>query len=283
MEASNSIRASFQFNLIHNFHKLLNSAGFHWLNEVKKKVSYIAEPAGDLRVHQVNESSQSHNCHPITVVSANLWHDWPRYRNLEDRLESFARQISQLDADVLLVQEVARTTQLQVDEWLAKRLHMQAVYARVNGHLNGIGFEEGLAVLTRFPILDMHLRKLGTGKNPFVRRLALGTIIDSPCGPFLAVSVHMGLTRAQNAIQIHDLQTWVKTVAAELPALIGGDFNAGENSPQIKKVRRSWLDTFRSLHPDKDGTTHEIRFPWGGKLHRARLDYIFIDSNHLCF
>ena len=212
------------------------------------------------------------------MVSANLWHDWPRYRNLEDRLESFARQISQLDADVLLVQEVARTTQLQVDEWLAKRLHMQAVYARVNGHLNGIGFEEGLAVLTRFPILDMHLRKLGTGKNPFVRRLALGTIIDSPCGPFLAVSVHMGLTRAQNAIQIHDLQTWVKTVAAELPALIGGDFNAGENSPQIKKVRRSWLDTFRSLHPDKDGTTHEIRFPWGGKLHRARLDYIFIDS-----
>jgi endonuclease/exonuclease/phosphatase family metal-dependent hydrolase len=36
------------------------------------------------------------------------------------------------------------------------------------------------------------------------------------------------------------------------------------------------LDTFRHLHPKADGTTHELRWPWGGLLRRHRLDYIFL-------
>jgi exonuclease III len=42
-------------------------------------------------------------------------------------------------ADIVLLQEVARTTKLKVDEWLAERLGMGYVYARANGHEPGIG------------------------------------------------------------------------------------------------------------------------------------------------
>jgi endonuclease/exonuclease/phosphatase family metal-dependent hydrolase len=57
---------------------------------------------------------------------------------------------------------------------------------------------------------------------------------------------------------------------------IGGDFNTHETSPQISKLRPAWIDTFRSLHPQGDGTSHVLRWPWGGTLRRSRLDYIFL-------
>jgi endonuclease/exonuclease/phosphatase (EEP) superfamily protein YafD len=63
-----------------------------------------------------------------------------------------------------------------------------------------------------------------------------------------------------------------------LPALVGGDFNAGEGTRQIKALQRSWLDTFRQLNPFADGATHELRWPWGGLLRRQRLDYIFLKA-----
>jgi hypothetical protein len=35
-------------------------------------------------------------------------------------------------------------------------------------------------------------------------------------------------------------------------------------------------DTFRLMHPDADGTTHELHNPWGRVIKRSRLDYIFL-------
>ncbi len=61
-----------------------------------------------------------------------------------------------------------------------------------------------------------------------------------------------------------------------MSAVIGGDFNTHENSPHLARLRSSWLDTFRYLHPHSDGTTHEMRTPWGGVFRRSRLDYIFL-------
>lgn len=211
----------------------------------------------------------------IVVLSANLWHDWPRYRRLSERLESFARLVEAERADVILLQEVARTSELRVDEWLANRLTMAYVYSRANGDEAAIGFEEGLAVFSRFPLTSPRLRQLGS-VDPFVRRLALGAKVETPHGQLLAISVHLGLLRRQNAEQQSRLREWVTAVAADGPALIGGDFNAHENTPQIEQTRRGWLDIFRYLHPAADGTTFEWRSPWGHPLLRRRLDYLFL-------
>jgi endonuclease/exonuclease/phosphatase (EEP) superfamily protein YafD len=61
--------------------------------------------------------------------------------------------------------------------------------------------------------------------------------------------------------------------------VVGGDFNAPEHAPQIRRTSQSWLDTFRHVNPQADGTTHEIRWPWGAALRRHRLDYIFLKEN----
>jgi endonuclease/exonuclease/phosphatase family metal-dependent hydrolase len=241
----------------------------------------VTEPAGRLWFQATPARLLPIEQRALTIVSANLWHDWPRHRELSNRLESFATLVEATQADIVLLQEVSRTTRLRVDEWLSNRWQMAHAYARANGHETGIGFEEGLAIFSRFPLIRPHLLQLGPGNHAFVRRLALGAAIQTPFGQFLAISVHLGLRRRQNAAQLTHLQAWVSALTGAQPALIGGDFNSWEHAPQIARAQAAWIDTFRRLHPYADATTHEIRWPWGKTLRRHRLDYVFLQPGPL--
>jgi endonuclease/exonuclease/phosphatase family metal-dependent hydrolase len=210
----------------------------------------------------------------LSVLSANLWHDWPRQRRWLSRLEALAQLVEAERAEVVLLQEVTRTRTLRADEWLAGRLNMHCLYARANGH-RAVDFEEGVAVLSRFPLGEALVRQFRARLNPFVRRVALGTVIATPNGPVAAVSVHLSLTPGRNARQLAALPGWVSGLAGSHPAVIGGDFNAPEHRRGIQRARLHWLDTFRSLHPDADGATHELHWLGGRTLRRQRLDYIF--------
>lgn len=217
---------------------------------------------------------------PLTVVSANLWHDWPQHRRQEERLEQFARLVEAENVDVALLQEVSRRPDLHADEWLAERLGMAYAYARANGHRGAIGFEEGLAVFSRFPLRGAALRHLSGGRASFTRRLALTASLDTPFGALDVFSVHLGLLPWHNADQVDRLLTWVgaRTGAAR-PAIVGGDFNADEDSPQVLRARDRWLDLFRHHHPGKDGTTFQWTSPLGTRHLRRRLDYLFLVQN----
>ncbi len=246
------------------------------LRPLARRVLAAAEPAGRslTRLHPSSVSAVGRG--ELVVLTANLWHDWPRKRRLTQRLEAFARLVEAQGVDVVLLQEVMRTPRLRADEWLSDRLGMSYVYSRANGHETGVGFEEGLAVFSRFPVLDARLQQLEPTPGPFVRRLALGARVEAPCGPFWAFSVHLALGRQRNAAQLSHLRTWVEQVIGGESALIGGDFNAHEAAPQIRRVQRFWVDLFRKLNPAGDGTTHVLRWPWGRALLRQRLDYLFL-------
>lgn len=263
--------------------KLLSKPVLRWLRPLARRVAGVLETPGRLsvRVRPVLAADRV-SFRGLTVISANLCHDWPQYRRAGQRLEDFARLVEDHQADILLLQEVSRTTSFSTDEWLARRLGMAYTYSRANGHLGGIGFEEGLAIFSRHPIEKPVLRQLSSPSNRFVHRLALGARVNSPYGDLLAFSVHLSLTGRQNHQEAARLADWVGDVSADLPALVGGDFNAGEGTRQIKTLQRHWLDTFRHLNPFGDGATHELRWPWGGLLRRQRLDYIFLKTkqNH---
>ncbi|HLB63605.1 MAG TPA: endonuclease/exonuclease/phosphatase family protein [Anaerolineales bacterium] len=214
----------------------------------------------------------------MTVLSANLWHDWPRYRRLPERLEAMARLMEDEGVDVALLQEVARTPALHADRWLAGRLRMSSAYSRANGHEKAIGFEEGLAILSRYPLRSPRAEQLRPSLVPWVRRMALGAEIDGPAGRMAAYSVHLGLIPRLNAAQLEHLLGWIGASARGLAAVIAGDFNAHENAPQMRRARAAWLDVFRHLHPLVDGTTHVLRWPWGAPLRRHRLDYVFLHA-----
>ena len=276
IEAQSGNCASFFIRIQPMLWRLVNHPLLRRLRPLARKVRGVIEPIGRLSVQRLPGLIRRDKSRTVTIVSANLWHDWPKYRNFADRLESFAGMVEAQKADVVLLQEVARRPNLRVDQWLSERLGMAYAYSRANGAEAGIGFEEGLAVLSRFPIQALHLRQLGSNANIFVHRLALGATVLSPWGPFVAISVHLALFKHQNARQLAHLHTWLKTVTGKLPAVIGGDFNTHETSAQMTRTHSSWTDTFRLLHPDADGTTHELRTPRGRVLRRSRLDYIFL-------
>jgi endonuclease/exonuclease/phosphatase family metal-dependent hydrolase len=257
--------------------KLLRLPLFRYIKPYARQVAAVTEVPGKLLMRETHERSASCNCGMITVMSANLWHDWPLYRRLPERLNAFAHLVEEQQTDVLLLQEVVRKRDLHVGEWLADRLGMACVYSRANGH-ESIGFEEGLAVLSRYPLSDPQIKELSSQKNPFVRRLALGAAIDTPCGGLSAFSVHLGLMPRDNIEQQEQLRQLVNGNANGKTVVVGGDFNAHESTPQIEQAKAGWVDTYRHLHPYGEAHTHTLRLPWGGILSRRRLDYIFLHS-----
>jgi endonuclease/exonuclease/phosphatase family metal-dependent hydrolase len=250
------------------------------LRPLARGILYISEPAGKIWIDKTPATPGTVSSETLTVISANLWHDWPQYRRLHQRLEDFSQIVEEENADILLLQEVARTPGLHADEFLAQRLNMAYAYARANGHRGTIGFEEGLAVFSRYPLQKPCLRQLTGNENPFVRRLALGAAVETPCGELLAFSTHLGLLNRQNAIQITELRKWVTEITHQGSAIIGGDFNAREDRPQIKQTQLEWVDTYRHLKTAGDGVTHVLRGPCGKTWRKQRLDYIFLHSTN---
>ncbi len=218
----------------------------------------------------------------ITILSANLknpyFSSWRVDRAaLLARLEAFARLAEGAAADILLCQEVGRGQELRVDEWLAGRLSMGVIYARANGGPR-LGREEGLAVFSRYPLRDRRETLLAGG---LWRRPALGVVAETPLGAIAVYTAHLSLRPWRNRQGVARLRAWVEATAGERPALIGGDFNAGEGAPHIVALDAAqgggpgWVDAFRAVQPTADGTTHTFRL-FGHAVARQRLDYLFL-------
>jgi endonuclease/exonuclease/phosphatase family metal-dependent hydrolase len=257
--------------------KIDRSSVLQWFQPFAGRVISVTEPLGRISiVDNPVENRIRISDEQISILTANLWHDWPRHRRFRERLECFLELVIEEDVDVLLLQETARTKDFRTDEWLSDQLGMAYVYSRANGHVGEIGFEEGLAVLSRFPINSPRLAQLSDHKYPFIRRIALGAEINFHERNLLAFTVHLSINGRHNQGQFHRLINWVDKQSGSAPAVIGGDFNARENTSQIRKAQNSWRDSFREFNPGQDGYTHEIQWPWGGILSRSRFDYLFL-------
>lgn len=213
----------------------------------------------------------------LTVVSANLLNPYFQLRPYSRkthiaRLDAFARLVESERGDILLLQEVGRSREFRVDNYLGEKLGMAVVYARANGHAERWNREEGLAILSHYPLTQMVTIELGGG---LWRRPALGAVATTPRGAIAVYSVHLSLRPWRNRGQVEALAAWVTSTAGELPAVIGGDFNTPEASPQIATLRERWIDAFRTIHPSTDGTTHELKL-MGQAVRRERLDYLFV-------
>ena len=257
--------------------RVYKSTGFQYIKALINRILSVVKPSGKVYVIAEPEiRSKKSDLNPITILSANLWHDWPRNRRLKERLRCFVDLIKYEKVDLLLLQELTRTGDFEADKWLSEQLGMAYIYSRTNGNAPEIGFEEGLAIFSRYPIKNHRLAQLSDQNNPFSRRMALGTCIETGGGDFLAYTVHLGLLRRQNIKQISRLKEWVEQESGYIPAVIGGDFNSQENTSQIRSATTTWQDSYRSLNPKGNDHSHEIRWPWGKVIKRSRLDYLFL-------
>jgi endonuclease/exonuclease/phosphatase family metal-dependent hydrolase len=213
----------------------------------------------------------------LVALTANLQNPYARPGRVDQeallgRLETFARLVESDGAGVVLCQEVGRDRDFRVDQWLAARLGMTAVYQRANGDAERFGREEGLAILSRYPLSAPVSCLLGGG---LWRRPAMGAVVESPLGEVAVYTAHLSLRPWRNRRQPARLRAWVEATAGERPAIIGGDFNAHETAPQVAALREAWVDAFRAIHPTGDGATHALRL-FGRVVSRRRLDYLFL-------
>lgn len=240
----------------------------------------FAEPTGHLyhRAHPLTRIVPNQGT--LTILSANLWHDWPRYRQIQSRLASFAELVEKERVDVLLLQEVARTSSFKADQWLADRLGLAFTYVRTNGDETRCGFEEGLAIFSRYPLEDPQICQLNAANWPIIRRQALSVTAKTPYGEIVLCSVHAGYGRRNGGIQLEKMLSWLQGNAHGRTTLLGGDFNAPERLSRVNAVMENWTDVFRSTNPSADGTTYELMGPWGSPILRMRLDYLFLQSSN---
>jgi len=210
----------------------------------------------------------------LRLVSLNMLHGYPEFEDLALRLETIAEELNRLGVDLVLLQEVPWTRELgNRATYLARLTGMNYAYGRANGNRWAIFFEEGEAILSRFPLQNPGVVELQPRAGFFEHRVVLYSQAVTPQGRIDLYSTHL----TNNQGQAESLLAFVdqtKTGAA----IIGGDFNAIEDSAQIKALSRVWVDTYRAAHPVDRGYTCCLDDLKGGAEERfeKRIDYVFL-------
>jgi endonuclease/exonuclease/phosphatase family metal-dependent hydrolase len=215
---------------------------------------------------------------PLRVLSLNMLHGFPRFAHLSERLDLIAAEIQRLDPDIVCLQEVPWHRGLAAKD-LAERAGLNYLYLRANGNRWAILFEEGEAILSRYPLRDATPIELEASAGPFEHRVALQATAVTPWGDLRVVSTHLtNGDPAVNEAQASSLIGFVSPSESRAPAVVAGDFNAREDSPQIGALYAAgWIDTFRAAHPGDPGLTccsDDLTDP--DQLLDKRIDYIFL-------
>jgi endonuclease/exonuclease/phosphatase family metal-dependent hydrolase len=215
----------------------------------------------------------------LRVMSINVLHGFPRFEHLSRRLDLVADEIRRQGADIALLQEVPWNRHLGSGaEYVARRAGLNYLYLRANGNRHIILFEEGEAILSRFPLKDVSFVELQPRASFFEHRAVLHATAITPWGNVDLFATHLTTGEPEvNRAQVAFLRAFVEAKGIA-PALVGGDFNAREDSPQIKALAREWVDTYRTAHPDEAGWTCCIDDLSHGPDEplEKRIDYLFL-------
>jgi len=221
----------------------------------------------------------------ITIATLNMLHGWPGFEYLEQRKALVLTELQELSPDVILLQEVPVLwrRKCQIGPWLAQSLGYSFVYARANGRAGWIGFEEGEAVLSRFPIREYQRHVLAPKPGFFENRIVLRVVLDTPLGALEVYNTHLSHRVSRDPLrcrQVQDLVHFVRQTRRrlELPAVVGGDFNSlSDSQPTQLLLSEGFVDIALQVDPPENGPTArfgDIRNPDDSP--RARIDYLFL-------
>jgi len=219
----------------------------------------------------------------LRVATLNLWNEQGPH---EARLRLAAEGLGALSPDVVALQEVRQSKTIPNQAaTLAKALSMEHVYARAAEWGGG---EEGLALLSRYPIVSHAAEPL---PSPDEGRAVLGARIAGPAGEFFAATTHLtyrlpdGAWRELEALAV---DAFCRRLRGDALALLCGDLNAMADCDEIRFLRGRatlagrrtyWQDAFERAGKG-DGHTWSVRNPYTAPLRHLeldrRIDYVFV-------
>jgi endonuclease/exonuclease/phosphatase family metal-dependent hydrolase len=223
----------------------------------------------------------------LKVVTLNLWGEQPP---LERRMQLAVDGLRALLPDVIGLQEVRQVPGTVPNQaaTLATALGMHHYFEPATPWGGG---EEGLAILSRHPIVERRVHELPHAL-PTERRLLLGVVVDTPEGKVEVYTTHLNYRLTDGGKredQIVALDELIGATPSELPKILCGDFNATPDSDEIRFLRglhtsagrrTFWQDAWERRHGRADGFTWARANPYTARLRwlerDRRLDYIFV-------
>jgi endonuclease/exonuclease/phosphatase family metal-dependent hydrolase len=229
---------------------------------------------------------------PLRVVTLNLLHGGPwsgltgGEGDFPARFEMVTRGLRALNPDIVGLQEAARVRgQGDVAERLARALGHHVVRASATERvfpmraLGGLlvrilGFSEGPAILSRFPIAAREIHDLPRCRRLLDPRVLLEAVLETPAGSLRVYSTHT----SRDDCQVRRVGELVAARRGPLPAILMGDFNAVEQSPAVRTLTggAGFVDAFRAANPDAAGLTVWQRIDAPAPTVFRRVDYIFL-------
>ncbi|MCF3109195.1 endonuclease/exonuclease/phosphatase family protein [Niabella sp. CC-SYL272] len=185
----------------------------------------------------------------ITFMSYNVHHCNPPSKPGVIDVDAIVRVIKRENPDVVALQEI------DVNTGRSGKINQAALLSQKTGYhafhfsksIDHDGGDYGIMILSKYPLSDMSTHKLptdpATGGEPRVLSLATATLPDGK--KVRVASTHLDFHGKTNGkLQM----TEVNRILADekLPVIIGGDFNATENSETIQLLDQSFTRTCKN-------------------------------------
>ena len=225
----------------------------------------------------------------LRVVTYNLAHDWPRHRVLAERVEILAQELLVQQVDVACLQEIAITRSVDTPQVLADRTGYAVRYARANGSAALIGFQDGVAVASRFPLTVTAVRWL-PWPGPFESRVALRVLVTAPSGDIAVVCTHLShrggasrdRLRGRQAAALVELANEPLAAerqagSAQIATLVAGDLNTTERDDAYGTVVAAGYRDAALVARSAFSTSGVDDIDSIGEPHR-RIDFIFVGA-----
>lgn len=226
---------------------------------------------------------------PLRLVTFNLLHGgpWASFTgddaDLERRLELTIAELRALAPDVIALQESPVTRRRgDVAARVASALGLHHVSApatdrifplRVLGRVvtRVLGFVEGPAILSRFPIQATEAHELPRCRRWLDPRVALRADLQTPAGMLAVFSTHTSRDDCQTR-RVAEL-----AAAAPGSVVVMGDLNTPEDLPALDAFRtHGFVDLFRVANPQARGATVWQRIREPASTVFRRVDYVFL-------
>lgn len=228
---------------------------------------------------------------PLRVVTFNMLHGgpWSGFTgddlHLERRLAMIIEDLHALDPDVVALQESPVTRRHgDVAARIAQALGLTLVQARATervfpvrllGRLitGALGFVEGPAILSRFPITATAVHDLPRCRRWLDPRVVLRADLDTPAGALSVFSTHT----SRDDCQTRRVAELARQLADARAAVVMGDLNTGEAASGLDAfLDHGFVDVFRATNPTAPGPTVWQRIDAPAPTVLRRVDYVFL-------
>ncbi len=205
----------------------------------------------------------------IRILSYNIHHcNPPGEKDLID-LASIANTIADQQPDIVALQEVDVNTDRSGEgnqaAMIAKKLDMNYFFAKTIDYDGG---EYGVAILSKYPMLETTIHELPTKGNEEARVLATAKVEVNQGTHILFGSTHLNSSKSsENRILQMKKIVEISNSINNMDVIIAGDFNAVPQSEVINIAEENFNNTCDDCKPTFPATTPS-----------KVIDYIFFKS-----